>query len=256
MCLGEGDSPEIGEADAALSSPKGDAGTHVAIIMDGNGRWAQHRGMPRVFGHRKGVDSVRKVVAAAPDLGIRYLTLFAFSSENWCRPISEVSEIMGLLRRYLRQEVAELNSAGVRLRTIGDRSRLDKDIIDLVEHAETLTRENTNLDLILALNYGAQDEMVRACQRLAEDVAAGRLKPEDITKDMLQRSLETATIPDPDLIIRTSGEQRLSNFLLWQAAYSEFMFVDTLWPDFDGDALASAVGEFGRRERRYGAVVG
>ncbi|MCR9255027.1 MAG: isoprenyl transferase [Alphaproteobacteria bacterium] len=229
---------------------------HVAIIMDGNGRWAQQRGLPRVFGHRQGADAVREVVKAAPDLGIRYLTLFAFSSENWCRPRDEVVELMGLLRRYLRKEVAELNANGVRLRAIGDRSRLDRDILDLINHAEALTAGNDTLDLMIALNYGAKNELVDACRALAHEVAEGKIDPSAIDADLLTARLQTADIPDPDLIIRTSGEQRLSNFLLWQAAYSELMFVDTLWPDFTAGDLSAAVGEYRRRDRRYGAVVG
>jgi len=242
-----------------MTEPTGEDGPrarHVAIIMDGNGRWAQSRGLPRVFGHRQGADAVRRVVTAAPDLGIRYLTLFAFSSENWCRPQAEVQELMGLLRRYLRKEVAELNANGVRLRAIGDRARLDRDIVELISHAEDLTAGNDVLDLIIALSYGAKQELADACRILAADAAAGRLDPSAITPEAITARLQTADIPDPDLVIRTSGEQRLSNFMLWQAAYAELLFVDTLWPDFQAEDLARAVGEFGRRERRYGAIIG
>lgn len=226
---------------------------HVAIIMDGNGRWAKARGLPRNLGHRQGVDAVREVVRNCRKLGIEYLTLYAFSSENWKRPQSEVSGLMDLLRLYIRRELDDLRRNGVRIRVIGDRTRLAPDIISLIEDAELQTRENRTLTLVIALSYGGQDEIVAACRQIAEHVAAGKLAPEQITADTLAGNLQTVGIPDPDLVIRTSGEQRLSNFLLWQTAYSELVFVDKLWPDFAAEDLAAAVGEFQRRERRYGA---
>jgi undecaprenyl diphosphate synthase len=229
---------------------------HVAIIMDGNGRWAKARGLPRGFGHRRGADAVRDVVVGCREMGIGYLTLYAFSSENWKRPASEVDDLMDLLRVYIRRELEELNRNGVRVRIIGDRSRLPADIVTLVADAERMTAGNGALTLIIALNYGGQDEIVRACRRIAEEVKAGRLRTDEIDAELFRRHLETAGIPDPDLLIRTSGEQRLSNFLLWQSAYSEFVFTDTLWPDFSKQHLAAAVGEFQRRERRYGASSG
>lgn len=227
---------------------------HVAIIMDGNGRWAKARGLPRTAGHKKGVDAVRRTVEAARELGIGTLTIFSFSSENWRRPEEEVSDLMGLLRFYLRSEVAELHRAGVRLRVIGDRTRLSEDINRLIDNAEGLTRDNRVMTLVVALSYGSRLEIVHAACRLAEEVAAGRLAPEAIDEDALSARLYTADIPDPDLIIRTSGEKRISNFLLWQAAYAELVFVDTLWPDFTKRDLEAAIEEFHRRERRFGAT--
>lgn len=226
---------------------------HVAIIMDGNGRWAKARGLPRNLGHRQGVDAVREVVRSCRKLGIEYLTLYAFSSENWKRPESEVAGLMELLRLYIRRELEDLRRNGVRIRVIGDRTRLASDIVSLIEDAEAKTRDNRTLTLVIALSYGGQDEIVTACRRIAEQVASGKLAPEQITADTLASNLQTVGIPDPDLVIRTSGEQRLSNFLLWQTAYSELVFVDKLWPDFAAEDLAAAVGEFQRRERRYGA---
>ena len=230
--------------------------THVAIIMDGNGRWAKARGLPRVSGHRRGAAAVRTVVEACRDIGIPYLTLYAFSSENWKRPLTEIDDLMGLLRVYLRGELAELHASNVRLRFIGNREALAQDITDLIVEAETMTAANDSLTLSVALNYGSHDEIVQACRRVAEEVAAGRLKVAEITEAIFTRYLETADIPDPDLLIRTSGEQRLSNFLLWQLAYAELVFTDTLWPDFSKGELENAVAEFQRRERRYGASNG
>ncbi len=227
---------------------------HVAIIMDGNGRWAKARGLPRTAGHKKGVDAVRRTVEAARELGIGTLTIFSFSSENWRRPEEEVSDLMGLLRFYLRSEVAELHRAGVRLRVIGDRTRLSEDINRLIDNAEGLTRANRVMTLVVALSYGSRLEIVHAARRLAEEVAAGRLAPGAIDEGALSARLYTADIPDPDLIIRTSGEKRISNFLLWQAAYAELVFVDTLWPDFTKRDLEAAIEEFHRRERRFGAT--
>lgn len=229
---------------------------HVAIIMDGNGRWAKARGLPRTAGHRRGVEAVRETLKAAIELGISYLTLFGFSSENWKRPADEVSDLMGLLRYYLRGELAELHRNGVRLLCIGDRRRLAPDIVGLIEQAEAQTAANTRLTLVIALSYGSRDELVRAARDLARDAAEGRLDPAAIDEERFARRLFTAGIPDPDLVVRTSGEQRLSNFLLWQCAYAELVFVDCLWPDFGRAELAAAVEEFRRRERRYGAKVG
>ncbi|KAA0598702.1 undecaprenyl diphosphate synthase [Azospirillum lipoferum] len=227
---------------------------HVAIIMDGNGRWAKARGLPRTAGHKKGVDAVRRTVEAARELGIGTLTIFSFSSENWRRPEEEISDLMGLLRFYLRSEVAELHRGGIRLRVIGDRTRLSEDINRLIDNAEDLTRDNRVMTLVVALSYGSRLEIVHAARRLAEEVAAGRLSPEAIDENALSARLYTADIPDPDLIIRTSGEKRISNFLLWQAAYAELVFVDTLWPDFTKRDLEAAIEEFHRRERRFGAT--
>ncbi len=229
---------------------------HVAIIMDGNGRWAQARGLPRVAGHRRGGDAVRRTVTAAGELGILYLTLFGFSSENWKRPADEVDDLMGLLRHYLRGEVAELHRNNVRVRVIGDRERLAPDIVTLIRNTETLTAGNTGLNLSVALSYGGRAEIAGAARRIAEAAAAGRLDPREVDEAMFARYLLTADMPDPDLVIRTSGEQRLSNFLLWQTAYSEFVFIDTLWPDFTKADLERALSEFHGRERRYGATAG
>ncbi len=230
------------------------APAHVAIIMDGNGRWAKARGLPRTAGHKKGVDAVRRTVEAARELGIGTLTIFSFSSENWRRPEEEVSDLMGLLRFYLRSEVAELHKAGIRLRVIGERRRLSDDINRLIDHAEELTRGNRTMSLVVALSYGARQEIVQAARQLAEEVAAGRLDAGAIDESAFSARLFTADIPDPDLIIRTSGEKRISNFLLWQAAYAELVFVDTLWPDFTKRDLEAAIDEFHRRERRFGAT--
>ncbi len=229
---------------------------HVAIIMDGNGRWAKQRNLPRTAGHKQGAESVRKAVRAAAQAGISYLTLFGFSSENWSRPDTEIQDLMGLLRLYLRAETAELHKNNVRIKIIGDRRKLPDDIVKLIEHSESTTVNNTGLTAILALSYGGRQDITHAVQSLAREVAAGRLAPEEIEEKSIDRALATAGIPDPDLLIRTSGEQRISNFLIWQLAYTEFVFLDTLWPDFDERSLAGAVEEFQRRDRRYGATVG
>ena len=228
---------------------------HVAIIMDGNGRWAAARGLPRVEGHRRGVEAVRRTVRAAADIGIQYLTIFSFSAENWTRPPSEIGELMALLRRFIRNDLAELHRAGVRVRVIGECEGLTPDIARLLSEAEELTRENDGLTLVVAFNYGARQEIVRAARRLAEEVAAGTMTAGDIDLDRFARLLHAPDVPDPDLIIRTSGEQRLSNFLLWQSAYSELVFVPTHWPDFDRAALESAIHEYRQRERRFGGLV-
>ncbi|HEV2162461.1 MAG TPA: isoprenyl transferase [Stellaceae bacterium] len=230
--------------------------THVAIIMDGNGRWAKARGLPRIAGHRAGAEAVRRTLTASVELGIKYLTLFGFSSENWKRPADEVSDLMGLLRHYIRGEIAELHRNGVRLRVIGDRAKLPTDVVGMIDNAETLTAGNDRLNLSIALSYGGRAEIARAARRLAEDVAAGRLAPGAIDEDTFAARLLTAGIPDPDLLIRTSGEQRISNFLLWQTAYAELVFTPTLWPDFAKGDLEKAVRDFHGRDRRYGASVG
>ena len=225
---------------------------HLAIIMDGNGRWAKARRLPRIAGHREGVEAVRRVVEAAPGLGLDVLTLYAFSSENWKRPADEVSDLMGLLRHYVSHEIGNLHRNGVCLDFIGDWRSLKPDLVGLLEAARERTRANTGLKLVMALNYGGQGELVRAARLIAQDAAAGRIDPQAITADEVEARLDTAGLPPPDAVLRTSGEMRLSNFLLWQAAYAEFLVTETLWPDFDGAALAAALNEFSRRERRFG----
>ncbi len=239
---------------AADHSPGAPA--HVAIIMDGNGRWAASRGLPRGAGHRQGAEAVRRAVEGAIELGIAHLTLFAFSSENWRRPKAEIEDLMGLMERYLRSEIAELHKNNIRLTVIGDRTAFSRELVALMTEAESLTAANNRLHLILALNYGGRADIAHAARRAAEEVRAGRLDPADITEDRFAGWLQTAGVPEPDLLIRTSGEQRISNFLLWQSAYAEFVFLDTLWPDFTKRDLAAAVTEFGRRDRRYGASGG
>ena len=229
------------------------APVHVAIIMDGNGRWARARGLPRVFGHRRGAEVARQILRAASDLGISYLTLYSFSSENWKRPAAEVDDLMGLFRLYLRSEVAELHRSGVRLKLIGDRTRIPADIAALADHAEALTAGNQRIQLTLALSYGSRGEITEAVKRLVRAAMAGEVDPDAIDETMVSSFLYTSDIPHPDLVIRTSGEKRLSNFLLWQAAYAELVFTETLWPDFSRRDLEEAISEFHRRERRYGA---
>jgi undecaprenyl diphosphate synthase len=228
---------------------------HVAIIMDGNGRWASARGLPRGEGHRRGVEALRKTVRAAGEMGIRFLTIFSFSAENWSRPPSEIRDLMGLLRRFIRNDMAELHQNGVKVRVIGERGDLDPDIRRLLEEAEELTRNNIGLTLVVAFNYGARQEIARAAARIAAMVKDGTLDPSAINADLIGQHLDAPDLPDPDLIIRTSGEQRLSNFLLWQAAYSELVFVPTYWPDFDRAALEGAIAEYHRRERRFGGLI-
>ncbi len=229
---------------------------HVAIIMDGNGRWAESRGLPRLAGHRRGADRVREIVEACPDLAISHLTLFAFSTENWKRPAFEVQGLMRLFRRYIKKEGARLVAEGVRVRFIGGREPLDADLRALMAGLEAGTVANDRLHLTVAINYGGRDEILRATRRLAEDARAGRIRPDEITSETINDYLDTAGLPDPDLILRTSGEFRVSGFLPWQAAYSEYSFIDTRWPDFTADMLAAQIRGFGRRERRYGAVAG
>jgi undecaprenyl diphosphate synthase len=246
----------MSEAEFQQSSPTAfDVPRHVAIIMDGNGRWAAGRGLPRAEGHRRGVEALRRTIRAAGEMGIRIVTIFSFSAENWSRPASEVGELMGLLRRFVRNDLAELHKSNVRVRVIGERTGLEPDIGRLLVEAEELTKNNDGLILVVAFNYGARQEIVRAAQRVAQAVKQGELGLSDIDMDLLGRFLDAPDIPDPDLIIRTSGEQRLSNFLLWQAAYSELVFVPTYWPDFDRATLESAIREYQQRERRFGGLV-
>jgi len=227
---------------------------HVAIIMDGNGRWAKKRGLPRTMGHRKGVEAVREAVRVAGDVGISYLTLFAFSSENWTRPETEVNDLMGLLKAFIRRDLAELHSENVRIRVIGSRENLRGDILPLLLEAEETTRNNTGLTLVIAFNYGSRDEIARAARRLAQKVQSGAIRPEDIDAVALDRELDTYGMPDPDLLIRTSGEERLSNFLLWQSAYTELLFVPEFWPDFSRDTFYAALASYSGRERRFGGI--
>ena len=227
---------------------------HVAIIMDGNGRWAQARGRPRLFGHHAGARRVREIVEACPDLGVKYLTIFAFSTENWKRTQTEVAGLMTLFRRYMMKEMQAFVRENVRVRFIGDRPRLDAKLHGLMDETEKMTAHCTGMNLTIALNYGGRDEVSRATQRLARDVAAGKLRPEDVDEETLPRYLDTCVLPDPDLVIRTSGEARISNFLLWQSAYAEYEFIDTLWPDFTRDIFADVLAQYGARERRFGAV--
>jgi len=226
---------------------------HVAIIMDGNGRWAKKRLISRSLGHKRGAEAVREAIEGAIDGGVDYLTLYAFSSENWNRPADEIKDLMGLLKSYLSKEVNTLNKQGVRLRVIGNRGKLSKDICEKIQKAEALTEKNSRLTLVIALSYGSREELVEATRAIAERVAAGKERLADINEDRIQQALLTHDIPDPDLIIRTSGEQRLSNFLLWQAAYAEFLFLDVLWPDFTRQDFAAAVDSYIERDRRYGA---
>src|SRR5262249_52679192 len=228
---------------------------HIAIIMDGNGRWAAARGLPRGEGHRRGVEALRRTVRAAGDLGIGFLTIFSFSAENWSRPPAEIRELMGLLRRFIRRDLVDLHRRGVRVRVIGEREDLDPEIRLLLDEAEELTQHNSKLVLVVAFNYGARQEIARAARRMTAEVAAGDLALNAVTADKLASYLDAPDVPDPDLIIRTSGEQRLSNFLLWQAAYSELVFVPAYWPDFDRAALEDAIIEYRRRERRFRGLV-
>ncbi|WP_322989791.1 isoprenyl transferase [Hoeflea sp.] len=237
------------QSDRAAKTPR-----HVAIIMDGNGRWANARGLPRTAGHRAGVERVREAVRTAHEAKIEFLTLFAFSSENWNRPKQEVSDLMGILRFFIHKDLAELHRENVRVRVIGCRENVQSDIRKLLDEAEERTRDNTGVTLVIAFNYGARDELVRAVRDIAEAVRAGTLDPSAIDEHTVSASVDTAGIPDPDLVIRTSGEQRLSNFLLWQAAYSELVFIPCLWPDFDRKAFHDALDEYAHRDRRFGTV--
>ncbi len=240
----------------AKDIPQDSVPNHVAIIMDGNGRWAQARGKPRLYGHHAGAKRVREIVEACGHLGVKYLTIFAFSTENWKRTQTEVSGLMQLFRRYLTREAQTLVDNGIRVRFIGDRIRLDETLVALMDDLELMTAGNDVVHLTVALNYGGRDEVARATKRLAREVAAGRIDPESVNAETLARFLDTCVLPDPDLVIRTSGEARISNFLLWQSAYSEYEFVDTLWPDFTADEFRKVMTSFARRERRFGAVLG
>lgn len=227
---------------------------HVAIIMDGNGRWANKRGLARTMGHSKGVEAVKETVRAAAEIGVKYLTLFAFSSENWNRPQTEVNDLLGLLRRFIRRDLAELHRENVRIKVIGERERLRGDILPLLLEAEETTQNNSGLTVVIAFNYGSRDEIARAMNKIAAKVAAGLLKPGAVDAEMISDHLDTAGIPDPDLIIRTSGEERLSNFLLWQAAYAEFVFLPDFWPDFDRNLFLEALKIYAARDRRFGGL--
>ena len=228
---------------------------HVAIIMDGNGRWAKARGKPRLFGHQVGAKRVREIVEACPQLGVRYLTVFAFSTENWKRTQTEVAGLMKLFKRYILSEAKKLVEAGVRVRFIGDRLRLEPRLVQLMDELEGMTSENSIVNLTVAINYGGRDEVARASRRMAQDVAKGTLNPESVNEQTLARYLDTYVLPDPDLVIRTSGEARISNFLLWQSAYSEYEFVKTLWPDFTVTDFEEIISTFEARERRFGGLL-
>ena len=242
-------SPELAPAGGAGALPR-----HVAIIMDGNGRWAKARRLPRIAGHRRGVEAVRRIVRKAGDIGIEVLTLYAFSSENWRRPVEEVSDLMGLLRHFIRADLNEIAQAGVRIRVIGDYRAFQDDLVRLIDDAIERTAGNTAMTLVIALNYGSQNELARAARTLAERAKAGEIDPASITADTISAELDTRDIPPVDLLIRTSGERRLSNFLLWQAAYAELLFTETLWPDFGEAELMHALDDFSRRERRFGGL--
>ena len=239
---------------SAPTEPPKDTPLHVAIVMDGNGRWAKRRGLPRKLGHPKGVEAIRRVVEAAPDQGVRWLTLYAFSTENWRRPAGEVAEVMRLLTHYVNSDLEKLTREGVKVRILGRREGLPADIAEIVERAEARTAHNDRFFLQVAFNYGGRADIVDAARALVADALAGKIDAADITDTVFEAKLSTGGLPPPDLVVRTSGEQRLSNFLLWESAYSEFVFPDVLWPDFTPDHLQAAIDEFHRRERRYGAV--
>ena len=227
---------------------------HVAIIMDGNGRWAQSRGLPRAVGHRMGVEAVRRTVRAGIELGVEYLTLYSFSSENWSRPPAEIDDLMGLMKRFIRRDLAELHRSGVRILVIGERDNVDPELLMLIDEARDLTRANTAITLVIAFNYGSRREIAGAARRLAQRALLGEIAPDDITPELLGAELDTKGVPDPELLIRTSGELRLSNFLLWQAAYTEFVFLDAYWPDFGRELLAEAIARYAARTRRFGGL--
>lgn len=240
--------PKIAAA-GGISPPR-----HVAIIMDGNGRWAQARGLPRAVGHRMGVEAVRRTVRAGIELGIQYITLYSFSSENWSRPISEIDDLMGLMKRFIRRDLAELHKSGVRILVIGERDNVDGELLALMDEARELTKSNTVITLVIAFNYGSRKEIASAARRLAEKAMRGEIAPADITPELLGAELDTKGVPDPELLIRTSGELRLSNFLLWQAAYTEFVFLDAFWPEFGRELLEEALGRYAVRNRRFGGL--
>jgi len=233
----------------------GDIPRHLAIIMDGNGRWAQKRGLPRTLGHKQGVEAVRDAVKAARDIGVKYMTLYSFSSENWSRPEAEITELFGLLRMFIRRDLADLHKNNVCVRVIGRKEGVPEDILTLLDEAQNLTRDNTAQTLIIAFNYGGRDEITDAVKRVAQEVASGKISIDEITNDIVSNNMDTAGIPDPDLLIRTSGEIRLSNFLLWQIAYSELVFLDCLWPDFSRSDLESAIITYQGRTRKFGGLV-
>ena len=240
--------------ESALEGEAGPVPRHVAIIMDGNGRWAAERGYPRGEGHRRGVEAVKRTVRAAIELGISTLTIFSFSSENWTRPRTEIDDLMGLMKRFIRRDLAELHANGVRIRVIGGTDRVDGELLALIEEAKRLTAANSTIDLVIAFNYGSRAEIAGAARRLAERVAAGEMRPADITVDTFEAALDTFGVPDPDLLIRTSGEVRLSNFLLWQCAYAELVFLDLYWPDFKRQDLEKAIAIYRGRSRRFGGL--
>jgi len=245
-----------------MSTPLNDSGNkqdalvpqHIAIIMDGNGRWAQARGLPRTAGHKRGVETVREIVRAAGELGVEYLTLYSFSSENWSRPEAEITELFSLLRMFIRRDLADLHKNNVRVKIIGSRERIPQDILSLIDEAMALTADNKGQTLVVAFNYGSRDEIISAVKKIAGDAKSGNIEVDEISTDMISSALYTADIPDPDLLIRTSGEVRLSNFLLWQVAYAEMIFVDTLWPDFNKESLASALEVYKSRTRKFGGL--
>lgn len=228
--------------------------SHVAVIMDGNGRWAAERHLPRKLGHQRGVEAVRRTVKAAIDLKIDYLTIYSFSTENWSRPKEEIDDLMGLMKRFIRRDLADLHQANVRIRIIGERDQVDRELLRMMDEGCALTKDNDGLTLVIAFNYGARFEIAKAAQKLAVEVARGTLQPEDITVEKLDDALDTSGVPDPDLLIRTSGEMRLSNFLLWQTAYTEFIFLDVYWPEFGKEHLESAISQFHMRDRRFGGL--
>lgn len=227
---------------------------HIAIIMDGNGRWARARGLPRIAGHKAGMETLHRIVRHSSRMGLEWLTVFAFSSENWSRPAEEVSHLMGLLKLFIKRDLAELNAQNVRIHIIGDRNGVPKDIVALLDNAEQMTSHNTGLNLVVAFNYGGRSEITRAVQKIVQNISQGKITADQINETNIADYLDTFNMPDPDLIIRTSGEQRLSNFLLWQSAYSELYFAPCYWPDFNESALDAAVMEFGSRDRRFGAI--
>ena len=245
----------MNEHHQSMAWQSGSVPAHVAIIMDGNGRWAEQRGLPRSVGHRMGVEAVRRTVRAAIELGIQYLTIYSFSSENWSRPATEINELMGLMKRFIRRDLAELHQNSVCIKVIGEREGVDAELLQLIDDAVSLTSDNGALNLVIAFNYGSRTEIARAARKLAEGVAGGTLAADAITPELLGQALDTYGTPDPDLLIRTSGELRLSNFLLWQAAYTEFVFLDAYWPDFGREMLERAIDEFRKRDRRFGGVV-
>jgi undecaprenyl diphosphate synthase len=237
-----------------VESPAARTPRHVAIIMDGNGRWASARGLPRSAGHKQGIDALRRAVRSSSDMGVEFLTIYAFSTENWSRPRTEVAFLLELLRRFIRQDVAELHASGVRIRAIGDRDNLEPSLLRLLVDAEQLTKGNTKLTLVVAFNYGSRQEITRAATALAKDVADGRVDAKAITPELLGSYLDTAGIPDPDLLIRTGGEERISNFMLWQSAYTEFVFIPEYWPEFNQEIFARAIATYAARERRFGGL--